>query len=82
MALSATTADADGGTTTTTNSLRPSAECSFPGKWPLGSPPMLSEGTKAPEFTAPDQDGNDLSLADLRGNWVAFWWYPKASTKG
>ena len=43
---------------------------------------MLSEGAKAPEFTAPDQDGNDLSLADLRGNWVAFWWYPKASTKG
>ena len=80
--LSAITADAVGGTTTTFTSLLPSAECLSPGLEPLGSPPMLSEGTKAPEFTAPDQDGNDLSLADLRGNWVAFWWYPKASTKG
>jgi len=43
---------------------------------------MLSEGTKAPDFTVPDEDGNDLSLSDLRGSWVAFWWYPKASTPG
>ena len=43
---------------------------------------MLSEGTAAPDFTVPDQDGNDLSLTDLRGKWVAFWWFPKASTKG
>ncbi len=43
---------------------------------------MLSEGIEAPAFTAPDHNGEDLSLADLRGHWVAFWWYPKASTPG
>ena len=43
---------------------------------------MLEPGTKAPEFTAPDQDGNPLSLGDLAGKWVAMWWYPKASTPG
>jgi peroxiredoxin Q/BCP len=43
---------------------------------------MLPEGTPAPDFTLPDQDGEDLSLADLRGRWVVLWWYPKASTAG
>ena len=43
---------------------------------------MLSEGTKAPAWSAPDQDGNQRSLEELSGKWVAFWWYPKASTPG
>jgi len=43
---------------------------------------MLATGTKAPDWTAPDQDGNTVALADLAGKWVAMWWYPKASTPG
>lgn len=43
---------------------------------------MLTEGTKAPGFTLPDQDGQQVSLADQRGHWVLLWWYPKASTPG
>ena len=43
---------------------------------------MLAEGTQAPEFTLPDQDGNRVSLSDLRGRWVVLWWFPKAFTEG
>jgi thioredoxin-dependent peroxiredoxin len=43
---------------------------------------MLAEGTPAPEFTLPDQDGNPVSLKELRGRWVVLWWFPKAFTSG
>ena len=43
---------------------------------------MLEPGANAPDFTLQDQDGNSVSLAGLRGKWVALWWYPKASTRG
>jgi peroxiredoxin Q/BCP len=43
---------------------------------------MLEAGTKAPEFTLPDQDQQRVSLSDHHGHWVIFWWYPKASTAG
>jgi peroxiredoxin Q/BCP len=43
---------------------------------------MLKEGTPAPEFALPDQDGNPVSLSDLRGRWVVMWWYPLASSAG
>lgn len=43
---------------------------------------MLDVGTQAPDFTAPDQDGNAVTLSDLRGRWVALWWYVKAATPG
>jgi len=43
---------------------------------------MLDVGIAAPDFSAPDQDGTIVSLSDLRGQWVALWWYPKASTPG
>jgi peroxiredoxin Q/BCP len=43
---------------------------------------MLSEGSPAPAFSLPDQDGNTVSLDDLRGQWVVLWWYPKAATPG
>jgi peroxiredoxin Q/BCP len=43
---------------------------------------MLQPGTPAPDFTLPDQDDVDVTLADLRGQWVILWWYPKASTPG
>jgi peroxiredoxin Q/BCP len=43
---------------------------------------MLQPGTEAPDFTAPDQDGNPVTLSDLRGCWVLLWWYPMADTPG
>ena len=43
---------------------------------------MLEVGTVAPEFEAPDQNGATVRLGDYRGNWVALWWFPKASTAG
>jgi peroxiredoxin Q/BCP len=43
---------------------------------------MLAAGTKAPDFTLPDQDRQPVSLSDYLGHWVIFWWYPKASTAG
>jgi peroxiredoxin Q/BCP len=42
----------------------------------------VGEGDCAPGFTLPDQDGHELSLADLAGRWVVLWWYPAASTPG
>jgi peroxiredoxin Q/BCP len=43
---------------------------------------MLETGIDAPAFTLQDQDGRSVRLLDLRGKWVALWWYPKASTPG
>lgn len=43
---------------------------------------MLDEGTPAPDFTALDHDGNEVSLSDQTGHWVLLWWYPKADTPG
>jgi peroxiredoxin Q/BCP len=43
---------------------------------------MLAEGTTAPDFTLPDQDGNQVRLSDQRGHWVLVWWYPMADTPG
>jgi len=43
---------------------------------------MLQPGTEAPDFTAPDQDANPVTLSDLRGRWVLLWWYPMADTPG
>lgn len=43
---------------------------------------MLKEGTPAPDFTLPDQDGTPVTLSDLRGSWVVFWWYVQADTAG
>lgn len=43
---------------------------------------MLLEGTKAPDFTLDDQDGNPISLSDFEGQNILLWFYPKASTPG
>jgi peroxiredoxin Q/BCP len=43
---------------------------------------MIQVGEKAPEFTLPDQDGNDISLSDYRGQTVVLYFYPKADTPG
>ena len=36
---------------------------------------MLKEGDLAPDFTAIDHTGNEVKLADLRGNKVWLWFY-------
>jgi peroxiredoxin Q/BCP len=43
---------------------------------------MIEEGATAPDFTLPDQDGNDVSLSDFRGRPVVVYFYPKADTPG
>jgi peroxiredoxin Q/BCP len=43
---------------------------------------MLAEGTTAPEFTLPDQNGDRVSLSDFRGQWLVLFWFPKAFTSG
>ena len=43
---------------------------------------MIEPGTKAPDFTLPDQDGNDVTLSDLAGRTVVLYFYPKADTPG
>ena len=43
---------------------------------------MLGEGDMAPEFALPDQDGNEVSLAGLRGETVVLYFYPRADTPG
>ena len=43
---------------------------------------MLEVGTKAPEFTLPDKDGNNVSLSEFRGKKVVLYFYPKDNTPG
>ena len=41
-----------------------------------------AEGTLAPDFTLPSQDGSPVSLKDFRGKWVVLYFYPKDQTPG
>ena len=43
---------------------------------------MLEVGTKAPDFTLPDQNGNMHSLSDYRGKKIILYFYPKDNTPG
>jgi peroxiredoxin Q/BCP len=43
---------------------------------------MVEVGQAAPEFTLPDQEGNEVSLSDFRGQRVVVYFYPKADTSG
>ena len=43
---------------------------------------MLIEGREAPDFTLQDQDGEDVTLSDLRGQRVVIYFYPRANTPG
>jgi thioredoxin-dependent peroxiredoxin len=44
--------------------------------------PRLSPGDPAPDFTLPDADGKDVTLADFRGRKVIVYFYPAAMTPG
>lgn len=43
---------------------------------------MLEVGTKAPDFTLPDQNGELRKLSDYRGQKVILYFYPKDMTPG
>jgi peroxiredoxin Q/BCP len=43
---------------------------------------VLEAGQAAPDFTLPDQDGNELTLSELRGQTVVLYFYPRADTPG
>jgi len=43
---------------------------------------MLEPGQPAPDFTLPDQDGNEVSLSDHRGKPVVVYFYPRDNTPG
>jgi len=40
------------------------------------------EGSSAPDFTLPSQEGSSVSLKDYRGKWVVLYFYPKDQTPG
>ena len=42
----------------------------------------LQIGDAAPDFTLPDQNGDSISLASLRGKKVVLYFYPKDDTPG
>lgn len=42
----------------------------------------LAVGTKAPEFTTKDTQGNSVSLSDFAGKTVVLYFYPKDDTPG
>ncbi len=43
---------------------------------------FLKPGQKAPAFSANDQDGNEVTLASLKGKKVVLYFYPKDMTPG
>lgn len=43
---------------------------------------MLDIGTKAPDFTLADKDGNSVSLHDFAGKRIVLYFYPKDNTPG
>ena len=43
---------------------------------------MLAEGDRAPSFTLPDQNGDEVKLSDLKGQTLVLYFYPRADTPG
>lgn len=43
---------------------------------------LPAPGSVAPDFTLSSQEGNQVSLKDYRGKWVALYFYPKDFTTG
>lgn len=41
-----------------------------------------AEGSNAPDFVLPSQEGSTVSLKDYRGKWVVLYFYPKDQTPG
>src|SRR5580700_8597294 len=45
-------------------------------------PAPPAEGTPAPTFTLPNQEGAQISLDQFKGKWVVLYFYPKDFTQG
>ena len=43
---------------------------------------MLEAGTKAPDFTLPDKEGNPVTLSSFLGKRVVVYFYPRDNTPG
>ena len=43
---------------------------------------MAEAGEEAPDFTLANQDGDEVTLSDLRGGRVVLYFYPRADTPG
>ena len=43
---------------------------------------LLNIGDKAPEFTLPNCNGENVTLSNLKGKNIIIWFFPKASTPG
>jgi peroxiredoxin Q/BCP len=43
---------------------------------------VVPVGRKAPDFTAPDDRGEPVSLADFKDHFVVLFFYPKDDTPG
>lgn len=43
---------------------------------------MLEVGTKAPDFTLSDKEGNSVSLSDFSGEKIVLYFYPRDNTPG
>ena len=43
---------------------------------------MIEQGSRAPDFELPDQDGRAVKLSDFRGQPVVVYFYSKAATPG
>ena len=43
---------------------------------------MLEKGTKAPEFSLPDENGEIRNLSDYKGKKLILYFYPKDNTPG
>ena len=43
---------------------------------------MLEKGTKAPDFTLFDKDGNEVSLSSFLGRKTVLYFYPRDNTPG
>jgi peroxiredoxin Q/BCP len=41
---------------------------------------VLEAGAAAPDFTLPDQDGEEVSLSSLVGETIVLYFYPRADT--
>jgi thioredoxin-dependent peroxiredoxin len=41
-----------------------------------------AEGSNAPDFSLPSQEGSSVSLKDYRGKWVVLYFYPRDQTPG
>ena len=42
----------------------------------------LEVGSKAPDFTIPNQDGKSVNMNDLSGKWAVIYLYPRDDTPG